>query len=228
VASFPSSVAARLLADCRRHCCVCLAGGRWLQIHHIIPESEDGSGDYENGIPVCLDCHARIESKSNMGRSFTAEELRLHRDRWFETVKTNPEVLIRAAQTPQTQTGPLEALFAELNYNILAVYGSLDEAFPPLAVEQFKRTIATNALASLDESTKTQILLTYRLIAIVNQSFEDLAHATRAGGAGSQWADVYNNQRGNRLQAVSSIQQSMTKLAAALGWGELQFRYERA
>ena len=100
-----------------------------------------------------------------MGRGFSAEELTLHRDRWFKTVADNPEILIRAAQGTQTQTGPLEALFAELNFNLIACYGNPEESFPPLAVEQFKRAIATNALASLDEKTKTDILLTYKPLA---------------------------------------------------------------
>ena len=40
-------------------------------LHHIKHDAEGGSGEYDNGIPVCLDCHAEIESKSNMGRGFT-------------------------------------------------------------------------------------------------------------------------------------------------------------
>jgi hypothetical protein len=107
-----------------------------MQIHHIVPEAEGGSGEYFNGIPVCLDCHAEIESKSNMGRSFSAEELRLHRDQWFATVKENPEVLIRAAQT-QTEAGPLQALLAELDFNRIAVVHNIQESCPPLSSRSF-------------------------------------------------------------------------------------------
>lgn len=77
-----------------------------------------------------------------MGRSFTSDELRQHRDNWFATVRDRPEVLIRAARS-QSETGPLEALLAELDFNRLAVSGNPNEGFPPLAVNQFERAIAT-------------------------------------------------------------------------------------
>ena len=59
-----------------------------------------------------------------------------------------------AAQT-QTETGPLEALLAELEFNRIAVNdGTQDENFPVLATEQFRRAIATNALAALVPSVR--------------------------------------------------------------------------
>src|SRR5688572_2035658 len=130
VPSFTPNAVLRLLADSRRHCCVCLRWcGQRIQIHHIVADAGGGAGDYDNGIPVCLDCHAEIESRSNMGRRFTADELKEHRDRWFAIVRDRPEVLLRASQT-QTETGPLEALLAELDFNRLAVSGNANEGFP--------------------------------------------------------------------------------------------------
>jgi hypothetical protein len=40
-----------------------------MHIPHIVPEAKDGSGEYDNGIPVCLDCHAEIESRATWGGS---------------------------------------------------------------------------------------------------------------------------------------------------------------
>jgi hypothetical protein len=134
-----------------------------MQIHHIDPNAAGGSGDYENGIPVCLDCHAEIESKSNMGRSFSPEELKLHRDRWLDTISKQPEVLLRSSET-QKEAGPLEALHSEMEFNRVAVGGARDDAFPPLAVKQFERAIATNALSALDEMTRGDIQDTYVVI----------------------------------------------------------------
>jgi hypothetical protein len=51
-----------------------------------------------------------------MGRKFTADELKMHRDRWMATVREHSDVLVRAAQT-LTETGPLEALFSEMEFN---------------------------------------------------------------------------------------------------------------
>ena len=124
-----------------------------MHIHHIVPDSEGGCGEYDNGIPVCLDCHAEIESKSNMGRRFTADELKMQRDRWMATVREHPDVLVRAAQA-LTATGPLEALFSVMEYNRTAIIGGVDEPYPPLTVRQFERVIGTNALAALDEVTR--------------------------------------------------------------------------
>src|SRR5687768_566859 len=127
MARFPSQVVDELLSNCARRCCLCLRWcGQRMQIHHIIPDSEGGAGTAENGIPVCLDCHAEIESKSNMGRRFSAAELVIRRDRWFDVVRDRPEVLLAASQS-QSETGPLEALLAELEFNLASVSGHSEE-----------------------------------------------------------------------------------------------------
>ncbi len=65
-----------------------------MQTHHIIQEADGGSDTLDNCIPLCLDCHGEVVSynpKHPIGRKFTAEELRQHRDFWFDFVKANPE-----------------------------------------------------------------------------------------------------------------------------------------
>lgn len=67
-----------------------------MQLHHIIPESDGGPDTAENCIPLCLDCHEEVGSynpKHPIGRKFSPEELRLHRDFWFEVVRLHPERL---------------------------------------------------------------------------------------------------------------------------------------
>ena len=187
-----------------------------MHIHHIVPKSKAGSGEFSNGIPVCLDCHAEIESTSNMGRSFTSDELRSYRNNWFKTVSERAEVLIRAAQT-LTETGPLEALLAELDFNRIAVSGPSDETFPPLAVKQFERAIATNALAVLDKHTREWIQRTYVLIFSINFRFEELTRVDRIGGRGSQYAGVAEQQQKARISAVQLIPDAIHQLSNALG-----------
>jgi hypothetical protein len=217
MARFPSDVAARLLVKAKRHCCLCLKWcGQRIQIHHIVPDAEGGAGIDDNGVPVCLDCHAEIESRSNMGRSFTAEELRQHRDNWFATVRDHSEVLIRAARS-QAETGPLEALLAELDFNRLAVSGNPNEGFPPLAVSQFERAIATNSLAALPASTREAVQRTYVLIRRINYHFEEMASMDRRGGSGGAFGatqDVRNQLRG---QLVELIPRVLDQLERALG-----------
>ena len=89
---FPKSVAEDLMAKSGRRCCLCheFKGGR-LQIHHITPRAEGGKGTPDNGIVICFDCHSDVHAywgKTHMGRSFTAPELKRHRDQWFETFAT--------------------------------------------------------------------------------------------------------------------------------------------
>lgn len=188
-----------------------------MHLHHIIPKAEGGPDTIENAIPVCLDCHAEIESRSNMGRRFTPDELRHHRDRWFATVGDHPEVLIRAAQT-QTDTGPLEALLAELEFNRIAVFdGTLQENFPVLATEQFKRAIATNALAALPSGIRESVHRVYGLMVRVNYHFEEMARMDRTGGAGSPWAGARDQRTKLRGYLRESIPRVIDDLERALG-----------
>jgi hypothetical protein len=145
-------------------------------------------------MPVCLDCHAEIESRSNMGRAFSTAELQEHRDRWFEIVRDRPEILVRGARH-QIETGPLEALLAELDYNRVAVSGNRDEGFPPLATEQFSRAIATNALAALETSVRESVQRLYALIARINYDFEQLAYKGRSDGMFKATIDERNKLR---------------------------------
>jgi hypothetical protein len=217
VSRFTPDVAARLLAAARRHCCLCLRWcGQRIQIHHIVPEAQGGSGDYDNGIPVCLDCHAEIESRSNMGRQFTSDELRLHREQWFAIVRDRPEVLVRASHA-QSETGPLEALLAELDFNRMAVSGHPDEGFPPLATEQFSRVIATNALAALPQGTRESVQRAYVLIRRINYHFDEMSNMERVGGSGGAFHATTQVRNELRQQLVSVLPVVIQNLEGALG-----------
>jgi hypothetical protein len=187
-----------------------------MQIHHIVPDSEGGDGSHDNGIPVCLDCHAEIESRSNMGRHFTPDELRQHRDGWFRIVRDRPEVLLRAAQA-QTETGPLEALLAELSYNQVAVSGNPDEGFPPLITSQFERAIATNALDALPAAVRAEVQQAYVLTHRVNYHFTELAAMERTGGSGGAFAATQNARNALRARLVEMLPSALAALEEALG-----------
>src|SRR5437867_102376 len=148
--AFPEDGVAQLLADCKRHCCVCW---RWcgskIQLHHILPKKQDGPDEIDNAVPVCMDCHAEIESKSNMGRHFSQAELLEHKRRWLEICRVRPDVLVQSARR-SAEAGPLEALLSELEYNLVLLTGDdhqHDYATP--VVSQFDRALAANVLASL-------------------------------------------------------------------------------
>ncbi|HUG70912.1 MAG TPA: HNH endonuclease signature motif containing protein [Pirellulaceae bacterium] len=90
--AWPRKVKENLLVRCGRHCCICnkFCAAK-IEIHHIIPESEGGATAEDNGIPVCFDCHADIKhynDKHPRGTKFSPGELRRHRERLFNLVKT--------------------------------------------------------------------------------------------------------------------------------------------
>jgi hypothetical protein len=82
---FNPTEAEQLLADCGRRCCVCGRLHR-VQVHHIVP----GDDNINNGIPLCPNCHDEAHTQCSPGRTtrtYTPNELKLHRKRTIEQVK---------------------------------------------------------------------------------------------------------------------------------------------
>lgn len=75
---------------CGRLCCLCLKQcGTNIETAHIIDESEGGSNDASNGIPVCFDCHQEFPAYNDnhpKGNKFRREELIARRDRVYRLV----------------------------------------------------------------------------------------------------------------------------------------------
>lgn len=114
---FPRAIADEALVRCARRCCICrkFCGTR-MQTHHIIQEADGGSDALDNCIPLCLDCHGEVVSynpKHPIGRKFTAEELKLHRDVWFDFVKAHPERINAASDRFFVQTESREPNFVQ-------------------------------------------------------------------------------------------------------------------
>lgn len=212
---FSSSEAAKLLADCHRYCCVCRRRcGFRIELHHIVP----GIDEISNALPVCFDCHAEIESKGPRGRHFTPAELHLLKNEWLELCRIQPAILIQAAQRPPTETGPLEALLAELEYDLVVVSGPLDQGLPPLGSAQFDRAIAVNALAPLVADVRSRLLETYRLVNDTNRLIEKLTHLTPQDQRSSaMYRSTDNVLKENRGRLRSELRAAFTALASALG-----------
>ena len=215
--SFPATDAAKLLVECKRHCCVCWRRcGFRMELHHIRPRSEGGSDDIENAIPVCFDCHAEIESTGPRGRRFTSGELKEHKRRWLKLVATSPSALVDAAQR-QTETGPLEALQAELDYNGLALR---DGELSPLAVRQFERATATNALSALSPTTREIVLRVYASISQVNYQLQAMTAMDRTGRQGGPFMSAKLQVGKLRGELHGPVRQAKEVLNAALGRGD--------
>ena len=61
----------------------------WVEVHHIIPEKDDGSDEIENAAPLCGSCHQQFGGNPDLRK-----QLREMRDHWWmrcEASNTNPE-----------------------------------------------------------------------------------------------------------------------------------------
>jgi hypothetical protein len=65
----PDKVTAEILFLCRNTCCICGSQFIPLHIHHI--DENPSNNEIDNLIPLCLNCHANVHSKSNMGISYS-------------------------------------------------------------------------------------------------------------------------------------------------------------
>lgn len=82
---FDKTEVAQLLANCGRRCCICGQLHR-VQVHHIIPDDDN----IANGITLCPNCHDEVHTEHSPGRttrSYTPDELKLHRKRTLDQVK---------------------------------------------------------------------------------------------------------------------------------------------
>jgi hypothetical protein len=89
---FSVETAKAALVACGRRCCLCAEFcGTKIQTHHIVPEGQGGSNEFDNCMPLCLDCHAEVDSynpRHPIGRKFSRAELIGHRDRLYEQVRS--------------------------------------------------------------------------------------------------------------------------------------------
>jgi hypothetical protein len=87
---FPRSLKDQVLVKSRRSCCICHRFlGVNIEVHHIKQESEGGSDEEDNAIPLCFDCHANVghyDAKHPKGTKFGESELKLHRENWYAKV----------------------------------------------------------------------------------------------------------------------------------------------
>jgi tetratricopeptide (TPR) repeat protein len=96
--SFSPSAKQEALVRSRRRCCVCHEfAGRSSSVHHVVPKAEGGPDTLDNAIVLCLQCHAEAghyNPKHPIGNKYSPQELRRHRDLWWQWCETYPDVPI--------------------------------------------------------------------------------------------------------------------------------------
>jgi hypothetical protein len=85
---FDSNDKIKCLLWCDRHCCLCgKACGTNIEVHHIIPKEQGGTGNINNAIPLCFDCHSEVgcyNVKHPTGNKYKPEELKARREQIYE------------------------------------------------------------------------------------------------------------------------------------------------
>jgi hypothetical protein len=85
---FEEDVRIRVLLWCDRHCCLCKkACGVDIEVAHLEAVADGGSGDIDNAIPLCYDCHAKIghyNKKQPKGSKYKMVELKVRRNQVYE------------------------------------------------------------------------------------------------------------------------------------------------
>ncbi|HXO98530.1 MAG TPA: HNH endonuclease [Chthoniobacterales bacterium] len=101
---FSPEVKREALVAAQRSCCIChVQCGVEIECHHIVPEAGGGLNNLENCIPLCFNCHAKVQHynpKHPRGNKFTPEELKHHRDKWVARV-SNSQFAGNVAETTE-------------------------------------------------------------------------------------------------------------------------------
>jgi len=82
--TIPSHLAARVLFNADRTCCVCRVQGKHVQIHHI--DDDPSNNHLENLAVLCFDCHRDTQISGGFDRKLSADQVLLYRDDWNHIV----------------------------------------------------------------------------------------------------------------------------------------------
>lgn len=79
--SFTEKLKDKVRKKSHYQCCVCKE--LFIDIHHIIPESENGPDDIDNAAPLCAKCHRQFGNNPDHRKT-----IRGMRDLWYKICKT--------------------------------------------------------------------------------------------------------------------------------------------
>lgn len=103
----PKTLAARVLFEADRTCCVCRLTGKKVQIHHINDDPSDNRAT--NLAVLCLECHGDTQLVGGFGRKLDADQVHLYRDDWRGIVtRRRLAAIVAEAKTLETEAGRLE------------------------------------------------------------------------------------------------------------------------
>jgi len=85
---FSNKIKLKCLQCCDRHCCLCdKQCSTNIEIHHIVPIEQEKDNSFDNAIPLCLNCHSKVQSYNNehpIGNKYRYEELKNRRNQVYD------------------------------------------------------------------------------------------------------------------------------------------------
>jgi hypothetical protein len=99
----PKTVRDKVLVDAMHRCCLCPEHQEVVDLHHVVPISEDGPNTEDNLMAVCPTCHAKIHRIRNR---YSAEQLRMYKERWVQLCALGLPLDMRIAQAFDTTRPP--------------------------------------------------------------------------------------------------------------------------
>lgn len=216
--SFKQSDIDKLLAECHRRCCVCYKfGGFKMEVHHIKQKADGGSDNINNGIPLCLECHAEVayyNPKHPKGRKYSDSELLEHKKYWLDLCKNNPQVLVSAPRN--SDIGSLEGMVLELDYN-LKVAKLAEGDFPQkrigcsLKIFQHEKSISDGSILLLSDEVRDKVNKAYLEIGRSNNFISMLVNIGPVGSAYSTTQDSIFVSLRDSVQTIENALNSLKK-----------------
>ena len=122
----PNQVAARVLFESDRTCCVCRIRGKPVQIHHV--DGNHSNHHLGNLAVLCLECHTDTQIKGGFHRKLDADQVILYRNDWIVIIaqeraaKTIGDISNKASGPDlESITSQLETLKENREYTLLAM-----------------------------------------------------------------------------------------------------------
>ncbi len=107
----PQDLAAKVLFEADRTCCVCRQK-KPVQIHHI--DEDPSNNAFENLAVLCQDCHRDTQIRGGFDRKLDAGQVRLYRRDWLEQVRNFRVKPLRVANSTGPTPLSVRAMLARL------------------------------------------------------------------------------------------------------------------
>jgi hypothetical protein len=175
----PEKITAKLIVENRRRCCICREPRRPIQIHHI--DSNPSNNEMNNLAVLCIECHSNVSGNQGFGKSYSVEEVKLHKQSWELRCKVwlNEDVHLidepieedeDAIDSDYFQDSIESGTHFDFHYNLLEgqviIFGVLSDN--PIDIEIMRKS---DYEEWLDDGSEQEFELGYEEVTIIKRAF---------------------------------------------------------